>query len=70
MPPTSNTGRHTKAVDDHVDDHVDVPPTEVIPPDGDGKFSLSEDWLATITGLALLGLALLGIIPDISGWLG
>ncbi|WP_103061475.1 hypothetical protein [Actinomyces qiguomingii] len=65
MPPASHTYRNTKAADSH----VDVPPTTVIPPDGDGKFSLSEDWLATITGLALLGLALLGIIPDISGWL-
>ncbi|CED91881.1 MAG: hypothetical protein E7Z95_05655 [Actinomyces succiniciruminis] len=65
MPPTSNTGRNTKAADGH----VDVPPTTVIPPDGDGKFSLSEDWVATITGLGLLVLALLGVIPSISGWL-
>ncbi|WP_136313708.1 hypothetical protein [Actinomyces procaprae] len=65
MPPTSNTGRNTKTADGH----VDAPPTTVLPPDGDGKFSLSEDWVATITGLALLGLALLGIIPNISGWL-
>ncbi|MDO4901782.1 hypothetical protein [Actinomyces sp.] len=65
MPPDSYTIRNTKAADGH----VDVPPTTVIPPDGDGKFSLSEDWVATITGLAMLGLALLGIIPNISEWL-
>lgn len=32
-------------------------------PDGVGKFSLSEDWLAVIVGLALLALALTGVIP-------
>ena len=37
-------------------------------PDAHGKFSWSEDWIATITGLALLVLTLVGIIPDIKGW--
>lgn len=29
---------------------------------------LNEDWLATIAGLALLALALLGLVPDIVLW--
>lgn len=33
-------------------------------PTSTGKFSISEDWLATGVGLALLVLCLLGIIPD------
>lgn len=33
-------------------------------PDGAGKFSISEDWLAVVVGLALLALALTGIIPQ------
>lgn len=32
-------------------------------PDGAGKFSASEDWLAVIVGLVLLALALTGVIP-------
>lgn len=32
-------------------------------PDSAGKFSINEDWLAVITGLVLLTLALTGIIP-------
>lgn len=32
-------------------------------PDGAGKFSASEDWLAVIVGLVLLTLALTGVIP-------
>lgn len=39
-------------------------------PDDHGKFSLSEDWTATIAGLVILVLALLGFVPDISGWFG
>lgn len=31
-------------------------------PDDHGKFSLSEDWTATIIGLLLLGACLLGLI--------
>ena len=38
-------------------------------PDSQGKFSLSEDWIATITGLVILGLCLVGIIPDLGEWL-
>lgn len=35
-------------------------------PDDHGKFSLSEDWIATIIGLVLLGACLLGFInPEI-----
>ena len=32
-------------------------------PDGAGKFSVSEDWLAVVVGLVLLALALTGVIP-------
>lgn len=32
-------------------------------PDADGKFSISEDWLAFVVGLTLLGLCLTGVIP-------
>lgn len=46
----------------------DVPGEEQ--PDTDGKFSLSEDWLATIAGLTILALALLGAVPDIGEWFG
>ena len=38
-------------------------------PDSGGKFSLSEDWIATITGLVILALCLVGIIPDFGEWL-
>ncbi|MDO5495315.1 MAG: hypothetical protein Q4G64_06350 [bacterium] len=43
-----------------------VPPAadqESTDPREAGKFSLSEDWAATILGLALLARALTGIIP-------
>lgn len=33
-------------------------------PDQHGKFSINEDWLATVIGLVLLALVLLGVIPD------
>jgi hypothetical protein len=33
-------------------------------PDGAGKFSISEDWLAVVVGLTLLALALTGLIPQ------
>jgi hypothetical protein len=33
-------------------------------PDDAVRRHLSEDWAATIVGLALLGLILLGLIPD------
>ena len=33
-------------------------------PNADGKFSISEDWLAVIVGLVLLALALTGLIPQ------
>lgn len=32
-------------------------------PDAHGKFSLSEDWIATGAGLLILVLCLVGIIP-------
>lgn len=32
-------------------------------PDADGKFSISEDWLAFTVGLILLTLCLTGLIP-------
>ena len=35
----------------------------VQPPNADGKFSISEDWLAVVVGLLLLALALTGLIP-------
>lgn len=35
----------------------------VAAPDAAGKFSISEDWLAVVVGLALLTVALLGLIP-------
>ena len=38
--------------------------TEPPAPDGAGKFSISEDWLAVIVGLALLALVLGGLIPE------
>lgn len=37
--------------------------TDVSAPDGAGKFSISEDWLAVVAGLTLLALALSGAIP-------
>lgn len=36
---------------------------DVSAPDGAGKFSISEDWLAVVAGLTLLALALSGAIP-------
>ena len=36
----------------------------VLPPNADGKFSISEDWLAFAVGLVLLALCLTGIIPE------
>lgn len=30
-----------------------------------GRTALSEDWLATLFGLALLALVLLGVVPEI-----
>lgn len=39
-----------------------VPLEEDLPTDH-GKFSISEDWLATVVGLVLLVVALVGIIP-------
>ena len=39
-----------------------VPSEEDLPTDH-GKFSISEDWLATVVGVVLLVLALVGIIP-------
>ncbi|WP_022873085.1 hypothetical protein [Nesterenkonia alba] len=44
----------------------DVPPEEQ--PTSHGKFSFSEDWLATVAGLSILVLALLGLVPDIGEW--
>lgn len=32
-------------------------------PDSRGKFSLSEDWLATVVGLILMTLILVGVVP-------
>ncbi|HHW83179.1 MAG TPA: hypothetical protein GX743_05095 [Actinomycetales bacterium] len=43
-----------------------VPPAaepEGADPRETGKFSITEDWAATILGLTLLALALTGIIP-------
>lgn len=40
-----------------------VPDKDPTAPDGAGKFSLSEDWLAVVVGLVLLALALTGLIP-------
>lgn len=37
-------------------------------PDSHGKFSLSEDWIATIAGLTILTAALIGLVPDIGEW--
>lgn len=42
----------------------DVPQEEQ--PDSHGRFSLSEDWLATIAGLGILGLVLLGATVNIN----
>jgi hypothetical protein len=39
------------------------PPKETPQRHSAGKFSINEDWLAVITGLVLLTLALTGIIP-------
>ena len=33
-------------------------------PNADGKYSISEDWLAFAVGLILLALCLTGIIPE------
>lgn len=33
-------------------------------PNSDGKFSISEDWLAFAVGLVLLALCLTGVIPE------
>lgn len=40
-----------------------TPPPDRDGPDDAGKFSVSEDWLAVVVGLALLTLALVGLIP-------
>jgi len=39
--------------------------TSMDTPSGGG---MSEDWLATILGLAILALALLGLLPDAVLW--
>lgn len=44
----------------------DVPNDEQ--PDSHGRFSLSEDWIATIAGLVILVLALFGAVPNIGEW--
>lgn len=49
------------------DEYVDVPPTDVEAPNAHGKFSLNEDWAATVVGLVILGLCLFQVIPDIKG---
>ena len=38
-------------------------PQAAAAPDAAGKFSISEDWLAVVVGLALLAVALLGLLP-------
>lgn len=38
------------------------PPSDA--PDGHGKFSLNEDWAATVVGLLLVAAALLGLLPE------
>nr|WP_300144223.1 hypothetical protein [Propionicimonas sp.] len=43
--------------------HSDTAPATP-PPDGAGKFSISEDWLAVAVGLALLALILGGLVPE------
>lgn len=48
-------------------EYVDVPPTDVEAPNAHGKFSLNEDWAATVVGLVILGLCLFQVIPDIKG---
>lgn len=48
-------------------EYVDVPPTDVDAPNAHGKFSLNEDWAATVVGLVILGLCLFQVIPDIKG---
>lgn len=40
-----------------------TPENDPAAPDAAGKFSINEDWLAVITGLVLLALALSGLIP-------
>ena len=35
-----------------------------VAPNANGKFSMSEDWLAFTTGLVLLALCLVGVIPE------
>lgn len=49
-------------------DYVDIPPTEVEAPNTHGKFSLGEDWWATIAGITLVVLCLVGVVPNIGGW--
>lgn len=48
-------------------EYIDVPPTDVEAPNAHGKFSLNEDWAATVVGLVILGLCLFQVIPDIKG---
>lgn len=63
------THRHPASAESTYDvPRRDVPAEDQ--PDQHGKFSLSEDWLATIAGLAILTLALLGVVPDIGEWFG
>lgn len=40
-----------------------APPIAPDAPDGAGKFSVNEDWLAVVVGLTLLALVLTGLIP-------
>ena len=42
--------------------------TEPPAPDGAGKFSINEDWLAVIVGLALLALVLGGLVLKLVGF--
>lgn len=44
------------------------PRIEESAPNNHGKFSLNGDWVATVAGLTILGLALLGLVPNIGEW--
>lgn len=50
------------------EDGSDVAETEAEAEAASDGGALNEDWLATIVGLAILALALLGLIPDAVLW--
>lgn len=57
VPPRDATGPATTAT-------RDAPATPAVTVDGVRRVHVSEDWLATVVGLAVVAVGLLGLIPE------